>query len=216
MNTRAHNRWAKESCKYNVPHLRLQMMAQLINSFKPHSYADIGCAKGLLGELTCGVPYIGIDFVRPDPLPDFEFHLCDLNSQQLPEVLADVDLVACSGILEYVDDLYGLLAKLNALTRPNAKILATYFNMNHISRIWRLLRGHTSDTHPDWRNFLSPRDMQALMLRAGFQVDRIIPVGLSVRGAPGVGATRSQKVSIPANFLGSYLLAHQFIFVLSK
>jgi Methyltransferase domain len=216
MRLKTRDRWIKDGSDYSVPHLRLRMIAQLINELRPSSFVDFGCAEGLLRTLTPGIGYIGVDFVPPKVAPDFELHLCDLNAEELPDVLGNVDLVTCSGILEYIDDLYGLLAQLHTRTQLKTKILATYYNMNHISRIWQLLCGRTIYTHPDWRNFLSPRGMRALMRKAGFNIDRMIPVGFSVRGSPRVHEAVSQEIAIRMNYWGSYLLAHQFIFVLSK
>lgn len=218
MNGNACIRWGNEAPNYTIPHLRLRTVANLINGLRPcpKAYADLGCAEGLLSKLTPNIRYVGIDFVRPQHVPEFEFYQCDLNTGELPSVLADVDLVTCSGILEYVEDLPGFFAKLKSRTRPNTKVVASYFNMNHASRVCRLLAGSTLNTHPDWRNFLSPRDLQSLMAKAGFRIDRVVPVGLSLGNSPPVRDTVSQIARVHQNFPGSYLLAHQFVFVLTK
>jgi methyltransferase family protein len=216
MSTSAHTRWTKESCKYNAGHHRLRTVAALVNDLNPGTYVDLGCAGGFLSTLTPGSRYIGVDFVEPESPPAFEFYRCDLNADDLPEALGKAELVTCSGILEYIDDLPGFFAKLHGGTRPEAVAIVTYFNMNHISRICRLLLGGTIRNHPDWRNFLSPRDFQSLASAAGFSIARVLPIGLSLFGSPGVQDTSAQEVHLRRNFKGSYLLAHQFIYVLKK
>src|SRR5437016_2356530 len=105
MTSTAHDRWSNEIRNYSVPHLRLRVMATLIRQMHPSAYADLGCAQGFLSKLAPASRYIGLDFVRPEHTPDFEFYQCNLNADPLPPVLGDVDLIACSGILEYVEDL---------------------------------------------------------------------------------------------------------------
>jgi hypothetical protein len=133
--------------------------------------------------MTPGIKYVGVDFVRPKAEPGFEFYQCDFNTQALPTALAGVELVTCSGILEYIEDLPGLLAAIRDATRPNTRLIITYSNMNHISRVLRLLRGLTFGVHPDWRNFFSPRDVQRVISEAGFRIERALPVDVAIFAA---------------------------------
>jgi hypothetical protein len=216
MNVTAWRRWSRESQEYSLPHLRLRVVAKLVNEMQPRSYADLGCAEGVLSTLTPGLKYIGIDFVEPNPPPTFEFYQCDFNSQPLPKVLGNVELITCSGILEYIEDLPAFLGGIRDVTRPGTKLILTYVNMNHISRAAALLRNYTFSTHPDWRNFFSPRDLQLELVEAGFDVGRVIPVGVSVSKAPPVKKTVSGTARILPNFKGAYLLAHHFIWILTR
>jgi hypothetical protein len=192
------------------------MIAALVNEIGPTTYADIGCAEGLLSTLTPDSTYIGVDFIKPDIDPPFSFYQCDLNNDPLPVALGHVDLVTCSGILEYIEDLPEFFTKLHDRIVPTSTVIISYFNMNHISRILGLVSGRTFSTHPDWRNFLSPKDLQSTIRKAGFEINKIIPVGVSLGTSPSVKNNTDGDIFMPSDFKGSYLFSHQFIFTISK
>lgn len=216
MNATAFERWSKENREYKVPHLRLRIIASLVQQTAPAAYVDLGCAEGMLSTLTPGIRYIGVDFVLPREAPAFEFHQCDLNSQQLPPVFGEVDLVTCSGILEYVENIPRLLSILREGMRPGTRLIVSYFNMNHLSRIFRVIKGGTFGSHPDWRNFYSPRDMERVLVQGGFAVERVVPVGFSWIVAPSLQSTMNDKAVIRANYPLSHLFAHHFVWVLRR
>jgi hypothetical protein len=216
MNVAAWQRWNKEGREYSFPHLRLRTVAKLVNDLGPRAYADLGCAGGTLCTLTPGIKYIGIDFVVPQEQPGFEFYQCDFNTQPLPVALANVELVTCSGILEYIEDLPRWLAAVRDATRPGTRFVVTYVNLNHISRTVRLLRGQTFGVHPDWRNLYSPRDLKGVITAAGFETERTFPVGLSVSSPTGIHDMLNRDTKISRNFIGSYLFAHHFAWLLRR
>jgi SAM-dependent methyltransferase len=216
MSLTAWHRWSKENRDYATPHLRLRIVAALVNALRPKAYADLGCAQGTLGSLTPGPRYVGVDFVTPAPGAQFEFHRCDFNSEPLPSVLADVDVVTCSGLLEYIEDLPRFFQSVRDSTRPGTNFVLSYFNMNHWSRVIRLAAGRTCYFHPDWRNFLSPADMTATLQRTGFSIRRKVPVGLSLSTPASLQDSSSQDPRLRNDFAGSHLLAHQFVWVASR
>jgi 2-polyprenyl-3-methyl-5-hydroxy-6-metoxy-1,4-benzoquinol methylase len=216
MNVTAWQRWSNENREYAVPHLRLRLIAKLINELRPAAYVDLGCAQGMLSTLTPGIQYAGVDFVLPQPKPGFEFYQCDFNTQPLPGVLANAELITCSGILEYIEDLPAFFGGIRAATRPDTRLIVSYFNMNHISRIAQLMRGSTFAVHPDWRNFLSPRDMHGVFSAAGFRSLRMVPVGLSIARSRSAKDAVEGKARTWPNFKGSYLFANHFVWVLAR
>jgi len=212
MNETARNRWAKDVANYDVPHHRLKQVGLVIKEISPSHYVDMGCAKGTLRTLTPGIKYTGCDFIQQDNA-DFEFYKCDFNSQPFPAELQNIELFSCSGLLEYIEDVPAFLKQLNERLRPSGKLVLTYFNMNHISRIIKMLKGGSFPVHPDWRGFYSCKDLQAQLSVAGFRITRIIPTNHSMTVSKAVGNTLEEKIQLHDYKFYSYLLAHQFIFV---
>jgi SAM-dependent methyltransferase len=212
VNSNAKARWRQDVARYDIAHLRLRLVGAIVRQLKPALIIDLGCASGKLRHLCTESRYIGIDFVAPSEPVDFEFHECDFNVQPLPAgILADV--IVCSGILEYMEDLDSFLQKTRSCLSPGGHLVATYFNMNHISRVISLLAGNTIHMHPDWRGFFSPRTIQKKIADAGFSIQRVVPLLESLGAPSSVEETQNQPVRLLPMRRRSYLLAHQFIFV---
>lgn len=206
-------RWSDESRRYDIPHLRLRQVAALVNQYSPRRLLDVGCASGYLQELCPGAEYYGCDFVTPTQPPPFPFFLCDLNRQPLPRELRDFDAVVCSGILEYVEDVPGFLSQIRERLCRDGVLIATYYNMNHVSRMWAMIRGVTFADHPDWRGFYSLRDMRRFIRDCGFVMDQEIAMNHTWRKSTEVERTVTQQLSLERIHPWSFLLSHQFHFV---
>lgn len=206
-------RWATDGAAYDVPHLRLRLVAQAVAGLAPSRVLDVGCGRGTLRTLLPGIAYEGCDFAPPDGTPPFPYHRCDFNREPLPEALRDLECVVCSGILEYVADLPGFLRMLRARIRPGGSLVATYFNMNHVSRIRARLAGRALPAHPDWKGMHSPRAVASMIGAAGFRVGRTIPVGGSLRPSPPVSGTVDEPARLRPLRPWSRLTAHQFLYV---
>ena len=209
-------RWSQSVKRYGLPHLRLRQVAALVNELKPKRMLDVGCATGHLRILCPGVEYTGVDFIAPSLPVDFSFRQCNFNREPLPKGLSEFDVVVCSGILEYIDDVPGFLTSLRSALAPGGRLILTYFNMNHISRIGALLRGRSFPVHPDWRGFSSPQHILTLIEKSGFQIDKTVVTNHALREATGVGDTVSAALTLPKAHWWSTLLAHQFLFVARK
>lgn len=215
MNGNAYKRWAKDVSNYDIPHHRLKQVGLIIKKINPTHYVDLGCAKGTLRTLTPNIKYTGCDFIQQDNT-DFEFYKCDFNSQLLPDEIKNIELFTCSGLLEYIEDVPLFLEQINGRLTPNGKLILSYFNMNHLSRIINMLKGASFHTHPDWRGFYSCKDLEAKLIQAGFKVNIIIPTAHSLKGSKAVDNSLEEKVQLHKYKFYSYLLAHQFIFVCEK
>lgn len=206
-------RWSSSVQRYGRPHLRLRQVAKLVNELHPQKMLDIGCATGHLRILCPGIEYSGCDFIPPSPPIEFSFHRCDFNHEPLPPELRDFDLAVCSGILEYIENPAAFLDSLRSRLNPRGHLVLTYFNMNHISRIWRMAVGYSFPVHPDWRGFHSPRDIQKLVEKSGFQIVKAIPMNHALDRAAPVEETVDAPLKLPPMRWWSPLLAHQFLFV---
>jgi SAM-dependent methyltransferase len=214
--TERQSRWKTEGMTYAVPYRRIRQVARLVNELHPESLLDLGCAQGYLRELCPGVSYAGVDFVPLAHPGAFPFWLCDFNREPLPECLQNIELIVCSGILEYVEDVPSFLRQLHSRLRPNGHLVATYYNMNHVYRIVKLLRGKTYPVHSDWRNFYAPADFAAELEAAGLNVMRKFATSHSFRSPAPLEQTTASRLSLPGARPWSTLLAHQLLFVARK
>ncbi len=209
-------RWKTEGMEYAAPHLRLRQVAALVNELHPESLLDLGCAQGYLRDLCPGVSYAGVDFVPLAQSGAFPFWLCNFNREPLPVCIENIELMVCSGILEYVDDVPGFLRQIQSRLRPNGHLVATYYNMNHVYRAACLLLGKTFPVHPDWRNFYAPADIAAQFDAAGLSVVRKLATNHSFRRPPTLEQTTTSPLSLPKARPWSTLFAHEFLFVAKK
>ena len=216
MKTSTRSRWQDEYLEYDAPHLRIRQVATLVSGIAPRRMADLGCANGYLRKLCPGVEYTGCDFVDLRSGEEFQFVKCDFNDAPLPSQISNLDLVVCSGILEYIEDVPSFIRQIYSRLAPSGIMIATYFNMNHISRTWDLLLGRTFQVHGDWRGFHSPRSMKHIMETSGFAILNTYAVSHSVRPAPPAEATIARPLELPRSKVWSLWLAHQLIFVCKK
>jgi polysaccharide pyruvyl transferase WcaK-like protein len=205
--------WPALVTKYDVPHLRLRQVAALVQELRPERLVDLGCATGHLRQLCPGVEYIGCDFVAPAQPVSFPFYRCDFNRQDLPADLQELELVVCSGLLEYIEDLPAFLKRVGSRLKSEGVLIATYFNMNHISRIWTLLCGRSFPVRPDWRGLYSPRDVAAIIEHAGFHMVQKVAMNHSFKAPSAVDETTALPLTLPRGRFWSPLLSHQLLFV---
>jgi SAM-dependent methyltransferase len=211
MGSAATDRW--NNCHdYVVPHVRIRQVAKLVQLERPATVIDLGCHDGQLGRLLEEVTYTGCDFVTPDR-PDFSFVLCDFNHESLPSTLPVADVVVASGVLEYVENLPRLLTEIRDHISANGAFVATYFNMNHLSRAVRLAAGRSFPVHPDWRGFYARRDFRRMLGDAGFVIEREFASTGSFRASPAAGDTQNLPPTLHRTHRWSDLLAHQFIYL---
>ncbi len=206
-------RWSKSVERYGQPHLRLRQVAALVNELSPKRMLDVGCATGHLRLLCPAVEYVGCDFIAPHLPIGFPFYQCNFNRDPLPAEVNEFDVVVCSGILEYIEDLPAFLIRVRSRLRPGGHLVLTYFNMNHIWRIGKMIRGQSFHAHPDWRGFYSPGNLQKLVEKSGFQIVRSLPMNHALREAGSVEETVSAPLNFPKFYWWSTLFAHQFLFV---
>lgn len=206
-------RWSSSVQRYGRAHLRLRQVAALVNERRPKRMLDIGCATGHLRVLCPAVEYVGCDFITPSSPPDFAFYRCNFNREPLPSELVDFDIVVCSGILEYIENPSDFLKSLQSRLNKEGHLILTYFNMNHVSRIWKLATGQSFPVHPDWRGFYSPGDVRKLVGKCGFEIVKTVPMRHALGGAVAVEETVNAPLKLPRMRWWSPLLAHQFLFV---
>jgi SAM-dependent methyltransferase len=205
------DRWEHEIEQYDVDHLRLRQVAQILRSLSVESVFDIGCGHGHLGSLLPGIDYSGCDMID-GATNSFPFTRCNVNRDPLPEVVANVSAVSCSGLLEYVDDLPHFLRELRARMQSGAWLVVTYLNMNHLSRLFAMAVGRTFYVHPGWRGFYSPRSLGNLLNASGFTLENRYVTRFGME-EPSLSDTVSEQLRLPRYIPGGYLLAHQLIYV---
>lgn len=204
-----------------MPHLRLRQVALLVQQLnrppQPFTLLDVGCSTGHLRTLlppTC--TYTGIDFIAPKDPPQFTFHQLDLNQAPIPPHITNVDCIVCCGAIEYIHRPKELLANLHSRLRPGGSIIASYFNFNHIYRLYLAATNQQPYFHPDWRCFYSPSKFREVLTSAGFNLTRHIPHLSGFGPSPSIDQTTDLPALLPKLRPWSYLTAHQFIFVAIK
>ncbi|HMO27308.1 MAG TPA: class I SAM-dependent methyltransferase [Tepidisphaeraceae bacterium] len=206
-------RWTQSASRYDRPHLRLRQVATIVNEYAPARLLDVGCSAGHLRLLCPGIEYHGIDFAAAGAQTEFAFTRCDINREPLPDHLRDLPMIVCCGALEYVERLDRFLPALRERLAPGGRLLATYYNMNHLSRLWAMLRGRSFWVHPDWRGFHSPARVRELIESSGFEVERVQPTWHSAAPSPRIEQTVDLPLIFPRWNPLSALLSHQFIYV---
>jgi SAM-dependent methyltransferase len=204
-------RWECEIAQYDADHLRLRQVAMILKSLSVESVFDIGCGHGHLGTLLPGVRYSGCDMIDGAGA-SFSFTRCNVNRDSLPTQIGEASAVSCSGILEYVDDLPRFLGELRSCMRSEAWLVGTYYNMNHLSRIFDLALGRTFDAYRGWRGFYSTRALGHLLNASGFRMENRYVTRFGME-EPLLSDTVSERLRLPRYFPGGYLLAHQIIYV---
>jgi SAM-dependent methyltransferase len=209
--TQARTRWNGEHLRYDVPHVRLRQVAEIVRTKSPKRVLDVGCATGHLRRLLPQVEYVGCDFASPAQPPDFEFHLCDLNREGLPGHLTGFDVVVCSGILEYVNALPATFRDIGLRLRPSGSFVCTYFNDQHAWRRLSRVLGHEPYRHPDWTTLLPLAALHEQLRAAGLPVRRTFASTLGIGPAPAVAATVGRRSDLAPLTGWTQWLAHQFV-----
>jgi SAM-dependent methyltransferase len=204
-------RWEDEIEQYDADHLRLRQVALILRSLPLESVFDIGCGHGHLGTLLPETRYSGCDMID-GANASFSFTRCNVNQDSLPEQIGDASAVSCSGLLEYVDDLPHFLHELRSRMRAEAWLVVTYYNMNHLSRIFDLAFGRTFGVHRGWRGFHSTRALTRLLNASGFSLENRYVTRYGMKEPP-LPDTVSEQLRLPRYVAGGYLLAHQIIYV---
>ncbi|TAN03971.1 MAG: bifunctional 2-polyprenyl-6-hydroxyphenol methylase/3-demethylubiquinol 3-O-methyltransferase UbiG [Rhodanobacteraceae bacterium] len=174
--------------------VRLRFVAERV-VLRGARVADVGCGGGLLSEALAkaGANVTAID-LAPEVIEVAKLHLHETNAA-LPAPLAidyrlcssrdlataepgTFDAVCCMELIEHVPDPAALVGDLAALLKPGGKLFLSTLNRTPVSfataiigaeYVARLLpRG----TH-DYRQFLKPSELAALLRRAGLSLDTL-------------------------------------------
>lgn len=217
------SRWETETFNYSRPHVRLLKCAEEAARNSPKTVFELGCGLGLLRE----------ELLRR--LPNLDYHGCDvshsavarlndphvvqtdLRADPLPFPGMTFDCIVGSGVFEYIEDLSGLFAELHSRLHGNGRLVASYYNMRHAYRRILHALGKTPHRHPDWRNDLSPKEFRALLERAGFKIEKVLPVNVCLTGMKGPKESQHPLVSwLMARMPLKDQFGHQLIYVARK
>lgn len=209
-------RWELQAPRYAIPHLRLRQIAILVNEVQPHSVFDLGCGLGQLRGLCGEIKYSGCDFVDIPGRDDFEFSQVDLNHENINFGESCYDVVVCSGIVEYVREPRRLFHSVYKSLRPGGRLVVSYFNFYHFSRVVRKLISTGNYLHPDWKNQYSLHDLEKVVASSGVKIDGRYATRHSIHHASGVSAVDMTSVARPVWKAYSKLLSHEFLLVATR
>jgi SAM-dependent methyltransferase len=103
---------------------------------------DIGCGTGVLRAAIGDhiTRYTGVDICLYSRFPtDVEFHCVDLNRERVPLDDGSVDVLTALGVIEFLENPYGLMREIKRLTRPGGLILLSTPNQLSWLSKWTLL-----------------------------------------------------------------------------
>jgi len=157
--------------------------------------ADVGCGGGLLSEALAksGANVTAID-LAPEVIEVARLHLHETNaalpsprsvdyrlcsSRELATAEpAAFDAVCCMELIEHVPDPVALIEDLAALMKPGGKLFLSTLNRTPVSFVTAIIGAEyvarllPRGTH-DYRQFLKPSELAALLRGAGLTLDEI-------------------------------------------
>ena len=132
---------------------RTALMAQLIG-VNSKNVMDLGCGKCWLKDmLPTDVQYIGVDY---KPREGADNIICDFNAGEFPSFI--VDVVLCSGVLEYIIFLPGFVDEITAVTD---QVILSYCGTDFFQDL-------TYRESLGWRNHFSNLGLISLFLKKDF------------------------------------------------
>jgi SAM-dependent methyltransferase len=215
--------WETETFKYDRLHVRLQKCLALAAGENPRTLLELGCGVGLFrAEIKRRLPeldYYGCDISASavERIGDPHVVQADLAKDPLPFEPVSFDVIAGSGILEYIPDIPSFLGDVHRRLNPQGVLAVSYYNMGHLYR--RLVKavGLKPHRHPDWRNDLSSRDFERLLEDAGLLVEKVIPVNVCLTRLRGAKYDQHPLIQkIQAGMPAKRLFGHQLTYVARK
>jgi SAM-dependent methyltransferase len=185
---------------------------------------DLGCAEGYLSRELAARGYEVVAVDRPgtgmEDSAGVRFLEADLD-HGLPPLDGEFSYIVCGDILEHLRDPAALLEEARPLLAPGGRLLASLPNSAHLYVRWNVLlgrypehdRGLFDRTH---LHFLNWKRWVALLDRAGFQVDQVVPTAVPVglafpRLDSGRLAPALEGLSFHLARLRKELFAYQFV-----
>jgi 2-polyprenyl-6-hydroxyphenyl methylase/3-demethylubiquinone-9 3-methyltransferase len=146
---------------------------------------DLGCGGGLAtaGLAQRGAKAVGLDLshaslrvahrhtrghVQPEPV-----FACG-RAEALPFADASFDIVWCTDVLEHLANVPTAMAQIVRILKPGGLLLYDTINRTFLSRLlviwfWEYLAGLAPRGTHDWRLFIKPQELQAILSHSGLQ-----------------------------------------------
>jgi 2-polyprenyl-6-hydroxyphenyl methylase/3-demethylubiquinone-9 3-methyltransferase len=178
--------------------VRLGFVAERV-SLPGAKVADIGCGGGLLSEALAkaGAHVTAID-LAPEVIEVAKLHLYETNAALSSPLAIDYrlcssrelaaaepaafDAVCCMELIEHVPDPAALVCDLAALVKPGGKVFLSTLNRTPASFVTAIIGAEyvarllPRGTH-DYRQFLKPSELAALLRRAALGLEEISGIG---------------------------------------
>lgn len=137
---------------------RIKLLSSYLNSDNL-TVCDMGCGKQWLKEhLPQSVTYIPVDYVARTS----DTIVCDFDKREMPDQSLLNDVVFCSGILEYIDDIDWFISSISSAK----KIIASYCTIEKFPNL-KLRESYA------WRNNYSSHELISKFIKAGFVLKKI-------------------------------------------
>jgi len=173
---------------HRMNRVRVQWIVDRIRDLSPSSLLDAGCGAGLLAEALArkGFNVLGLD-AAGEAIETARAHAANQDLPLTYRVGAPEDLVAEGArfpvvtaleVIEHVPDPGAFVASLATLLTPGGRLFLSTLNRTPQSFLAAkvgaeyLLRWLPIGTH-DWRKFVTPAELAAVLRQAGLQVTDI-------------------------------------------
>lgn len=164
--------WQRETLKYNWPHARMLLIAEIIRQAPPGtSVLDLGAGRALLAHLIGpAYRYLGLD-IAGEAVSQARVEFCDFDHlEQFQPDGAPFDIVVASGLLEYLQDWRGFLRHVTeGWLAATGTLLVSFTNA----------RGYQIapvQKHPEWKNLLTLPEILKELDLLGLDVKQVYPL----------------------------------------
>lgn len=163
---------------------RIEAALPLLLENSPRAMLDIGCGRGeLLRRVPATIRRCGIDCLsRGEVLPNIEYIQHDI-ARGLPWDDECFDAIFAGEIIEHLLDTVGFLRECRRRLQPGGVLVLTTPNLAYWRNLLQWIRqqqfffvDHRADENGHVRYF-APRTLQAVLVEAGFRVERLFSVG---------------------------------------
>ena len=161
--------WQRETLRYDRPHPRLVITAQMLRSLPQRRVLDVGCSTAMLSRvLPRDFEYYGCDVTDHASalLPPQHFKQVDLNASADLTAFDNrqIELVHVGGVLEYLRRPDELLASARRLVGSGGRLLTTIINFQSAGY------QDSSKHHPAWVYKPTLAELRRAMTAAGWKV----------------------------------------------
>ena len=206
--------WDPGDVLTRITPVRFSYIASVCGDLTGYRVLDLGCGGGLLAEplRQAGADVIGIDIsvralqVARRHASEEQVEIAYLRSaaESLPFGVGCFDLVVAFDVLDHVSDLGKTIQEISRVLRRGGKLMYDTMNRTFLCRaivIWigeNLWKGGPPKGTHDWRKFVRPEELVALLARNGFvnvETQGFIPKCVDRRGRLRMGLSSFKGLS---------------------
>lgn len=167
--------WNGRSPEFADVHPRLRLIGRLVAALSDvRDVLDVGCGPAVMRTvLPPQLEYFGVD-IAPSVIEALgdpaHFAVADLDASPRPFGERRFDLLLCSGVFEYVNDVRGFMAMLDAKAVPGGHLILSFTNHQHRKDGMRWVRGTYRGYRDPHVNFMLVPEVRQLLRASGWLI----------------------------------------------